>query len=88
MVNNEHNDAINYTLVDSVSSDEENDTQPGYFYNNQLSYEDWCDWHSEHLLNMWMNIREYNSINYNPLLLNCTYPDFCKWSYNFSSKLP
>jgi len=87
MVWNEHADAIEYTIAVNVSS-EDDDEECGYFYRNELSYEDWCDWHSEHLMNMWMSTREYNELNYNPMQLNINFSNFCEYIYRFSAKRP
>lgn len=90
MVQNEHVDAINYTVVDNYDSeDEETDMEGPYvFYRTPMPYEEWCDWHSEHLLNMWMSIREYNRNTYNQIHLNCDFSKFCEFCYQFSDKLP
>lgn len=44
-----------------------------------LSPEDWMDWNSEHLLNMWMSLRQYREDNYiDSTMMNiATFNDFC-----------
>ena len=52
-----------------------------------LDEESWEDWHSEHILNMWMSIREYletNGLN-NTMLQRASYHDFIQFIHDFSS---
>jgi hypothetical protein len=44
-----------------------------------LDPESWQDWHSEHLLNMWMGIRAYLEDNHltSTMLTDVTFNDFC-----------
>jgi hypothetical protein len=44
------------------------------------------DWNSEHLLNMWMSLRQYREDNYiHNTMLNCaTFNDFCHFVMKFS----
>jgi hypothetical protein len=44
-----------------------------------LGPEDWQDWHSENLLNMWMSLREYHETQY--LRAPGTFNSFCEWVY-------
>jgi hypothetical protein len=48
---------------------------------DDLDEESWQDWHSEHLLNMWMSLRQYTEENYiNSSILNkATYPRFVEF---------
>jgi hypothetical protein len=44
-----------------------------------LDQESWQDWHSEHILNMWMSLRAYledNSLS-STLMTNATFHKFC-----------
>lgn len=45
-----------------------------------LSIEDWQDWNSEELLNLWMSIVQYHEEWYLPL--RKTFNDFCEFVYN------
>ena len=52
-----------------------------------LDEESWEDWHSQHLLNIWMGIRGYleeNGIN-NLMLQRAGYNDFLQFIHDFSS---
>jgi len=44
-----------------------------------LDQESWQDWHSEHLLNMWMGLRAYLEDNHltNIMMTQTTFHDFC-----------
>lgn len=89
MVNNEYIDtAENFFNDDELSSDDEEEIER--FYTQKMQYEEWCDWHSEHLLNMWMSLRSYNEMNYDPVHLSnrLQYSDFCEFVYKKSLKLP
>ena len=48
--------------------------------------EDWMALNSEHLLNMWMSLRQYREENYinNTIMNFATYNDFCHFVMNFS----
>lgn len=88
MVSSEYTDVVDgfYNDVDS-SSDEEEEIER--FYSQRMQYEEWCDWHSEHLLNMWMSMRSYNEMNYDPVHLSkLQYSDFCELLFKKSLKLP
>ncbi len=56
----------------SSSDDEDNDQI-------ELTAEEWQDWNSETLLNLWMSIVEYHEEWYLPL--NKTFNDFCEFVY-------
>jgi hypothetical protein len=51
-----------------------------------LDAETWQDWHSDHLLNMWMSLRQYTEDNYlsSSLLCGATYPKFAEWATRHS----
>ena len=52
-----------------------------------LDEESWEDWHSEHLLNMWMGMRAYmedNGLN-NTMMQKATFHDFIQFIHDFSS---
>ena len=51
-----------------------------------LEPEEWHDWHSEHLLNMWMSLRQYLEDNYmnNMLMNHATFHDFAEFVRHFS----
>jgi hypothetical protein len=47
----------------------------------ELDEETWQDWYSEHILNMWMSLRQYiedNSLQ-STLLNRASYPDFVQF---------
>lgn len=51
-----------------------------------LDQESWQDWHSEHILNMWMSLKAYledNSLN-NTLMTKATFHKFCAFVQNNS----
>ncbi len=50
------------------------------FTEDDLSPEDWQDWHSEELLNAWMSVVEYHEQWYLPL--RRTFNQFCEFVYN------
>jgi hypothetical protein len=52
-----------------------------------LDPESWMDWNSEHLLNMWMSLRQYREDNYvnNTMMNLATFNDFCHFVMRFSS---
>lgn len=57
----------------SSSDDEDNDQL-------ELTPEEWQDWNSEVLLNLWMSIVEYHEEWYLPL--NKTFNEFCEFVYD------
>jgi hypothetical protein len=61
----------------SSSDDDENDQI-------ELNAEEWQDWNSETLLNLWMSIVEYHEEWYLPL--NKTFNDFCEFVYEEEDK--
>jgi len=48
----------------------------------RLNVDDWTTWYSEHLMNMWMSIREYHEVRY--AVIPFGYTDFCEFSWRFS----
>jgi hypothetical protein len=59
-----------YSSVESESEDE----------CIRLTQEDWIDWNSEELLNVWMSIVEYHETWYLPL--RQTFNQFCEFVYD------
>jgi hypothetical protein len=80
-INNEYGyDAFDgdlYAYDEETYDEEDQDLDP----------ESWEDWHSEHILNMWMSLRQYLEDNYmNNLLMNrATFPDFVRFVRENSS---
>lgn len=78
-VNNEYSvDAFQYEDAHDDDSHDDNELV--------LDQEAWQDWHSEHILNMWMSLRQYlvdNSIN-NTLMNKATFHAFCEFVQNNS----
>lgn len=66
-------------------SDDEEDTGP-----EQLDIQNWMDWYSNDLLNMWMGLRAYREDAYltHALMKDATFQDFCEFVYHFSHKYP
>ncbi len=66
-------------------SDEEEDTGP-----EQLDIQNWMDWYSNDLLNMWMGLRTYREDTYltTSLMGDATFHDFCEFVYSFSHGFP
>lgn len=66
-------------------SDEEEDSGP-----EQLDIQNWMDYYSNDLLNMWMGLRTYRDDTYlgHALMGDATFHDFCEFVYNFSHKYP
>ena len=56
----------------------------------RLSFEDWCAWFSEDLLNMWMSLRSYGEVASTDsyILTYAEYNDFCYFCYQFSRGYP
>ena len=55
--NNEYNELFE---SDSILDDDQDDQEPEL----ELGPEDWHDWNSEHVLNMWMSLRQYLEDNH------------------------
>jgi hypothetical protein len=68
----EYYDEIENELYEYDESDDE-------LNHDHLSSEDWQDWNSTELLNMWMSIVEYHEVWYLPLFK--TFNDFCEFVY-------
>lgn len=66
---------------DSHDGDSEEDIQT-------LDPEDWQDWHSQDLLNMWFSIRQYVETYglQNEFLQLASFNDFCSFVHDFSIK--
>jgi hypothetical protein len=47
----------------------------------------WHDWHSEHMLNMWMSLRQYLQDNHmsSTLMNHATFHSFCEYVRTHSS---
>ena len=78
-INNEYSiDAFTYTDAHDEDFDE--------FEDDGLEPEDWNDWNSEHLLNMWMSLRQYLDDNHasSSLLNNASFHDFAEFVRTFS----
>jgi hypothetical protein len=67
-------DEIEYELYEYDDSDDEKNCRQDY-----LSLEDWQDWNSRELLNLWMSIVEYHEMWYLPL--HKTFNQFCEFLY-------
>ena len=67
-----------------IDIDEENDEVPTH----ELTYEEWCDWFSEDLLNMWFQLRSFRQeVGVNSTLLNyAEFSDFCEFVFRFSRR--
>lgn len=52
-----------------------------------LDPQSWQDWHSEHILNMWMGLRAYLEDNHltNIMLTRMTFHDFCTFVQQHST---
>jgi len=55
-----------------------------------MEFEDWVEWYSNDLMNMWMSIRAYreDSGTSSYILKGASYTDFCQFCYQFSSGWP
>jgi hypothetical protein len=63
-------------------SDHEDDNVP-----HNLGHEDWVEWYSRDLLNMWFSLCQYREdASVSNFILNfATYSDFCEFCYRYSS---
>ena len=79
--NNEYSDDIPPPLATDESSEDEGD------YELELQPEDWHDWNSEHILNMWMSLRQYLEDNHlhSRLLTFARYHDFAEFVRSHST---
>jgi hypothetical protein len=79
---------FNEYAQDSMLYGEEAELDPMYEEESQdpLGPEDWQDWNSEHLLNMWMSLEEYRQSNYikSELMQFATFNSFCEYAWRFS----
>lgn len=66
-------------------SDDEIESEPV-----PLDIQNWIDYYSNDLLNMWMGLRTYRQDTYlsSTLMSDATFNDFCEFVYNFSSGFP
>lgn len=78
--NNEYNDEP--IESDSILDDDQDDQEPEL----ELGPEDWHDWNSEHVLNMWMSLRQYLEDNHlqHALLSKATFHNFAEFVRIFS----
>lgn len=74
-----------YTYNDYSDEEEEFETTP-----EQLDIQNWTDWYSNDLLNMWMGLRAYREDSglSHALMSMANFSDFCEFVYNFSHKFP
>ena len=77
--NNEYADDA---VFESVMLGSDDDSVDEFF----LEPEEWHDWHSEHVLNMWMSLRQYLEDNYmnNLLMDRASFHDFAEFVRQFS----
>lgn len=77
---------LNEYQYDAFTGEEEYDEEEVAEEYGPLHPEDWMDFNSTHLLNMWMSLRQYREENYinNTILNFATYNDFCHFVMNFS----
>jgi hypothetical protein len=61
-----------------IQSDEE---EPDPFHPDELDPEAWHDWHSEHLLNMYMSLTEYCEMQGLQFMKRMTFNEFCDFLY-------
>jgi hypothetical protein len=68
---------------DYSDDDDEIETTP-------LDTQNWIDWYSNDLLNMWMGLRVYREDTYltNDLMKDASFHDFCDFVYKFSHGFP
>ena len=80
-LNNEYRD-------DAIVYDDDADYEDDLPEDNELLLgpEDWHDWHSEHVLNMWMSLRQYLEDNHmnNTLMNKATFHNFAEFVRIFS----
>ena len=68
----------------------EEDGDLSNFSNVELNFEDWTQWYSVDIQNMWASVQTYvrDTCLHNHLMVDMDYADFCKMCYEFSSKYP
>jgi hypothetical protein len=71
---------VNETVWEDAWSDEDAD---GDHLSTRISCDDWTTWYSEHLMNMWMTIRDHHEVRYARLQFG--YTEFCEFAWNFSA---
>jgi hypothetical protein len=74
-INNEYGSDVFYDEYVGDPQDDDDD------HEMELDPETWHDWHSEHLLNMWMGLRAYLEDNHltSTFLVDATFHDFCEF---------
>lgn len=77
--NNEYTELFE---TDAPFDEEQDDQEPEL----ELGPEDWHDWHSEDVLNMWMSLRQYLEDNHlqTTLLSKATFHNFAEFVRIFS----
>lgn len=75
-LNNDYADCVNTEDDIDLTEDQDDDD------NIDLDAEAWQDWHSEHLLNMYMSLVEYCNTQGLPFMRLVTFNDFCNFIYN------
>ena len=78
-LNNEYGeDAFLYT--DAYDEDDDDE------YDDETTPQDWHDYNSEHLLNMWFSLRQYLADNHlsSTLMRDASFHDFAEFVRNFS----
>ena len=80
-INNEYRDDA---LFDGNDVDETYDEQEDH--DLMLDPQDWHDWHSEDVLNMWMSLRQYLEDNHlnSTLMKDASFHDFAEFVRQFS----
>ncbi len=73
MIDDYYYDEIEHELY--KYSDEESDDE-----HLELTQEEWQDWNSEELLNLWMSVVEYHEYWYLPI--RKTFNEFCEFVYD------
>lgn len=71
----EYYDEIEHELYEYDTIEDESDSI-------ELSIEDWQDWNSEELLNLWMSIVEYHESWYLLPVMSRTFNQFCEFVFH------
>ena len=55
-----------------------------------MNYQDWAEWFSRDLMNMWMSLRTYghDAGTSSYIMTSASYDDFCQFCYQFSRGWP
>jgi hypothetical protein len=77
------NEALFENQVDIDDYEDRGPPQP-------MDFEDWCEWFSVDLLNMWMSLRTYGQEASTSayILTHAEFNDFCHFCYQFSRGYP